>query len=184
MIESVRAATLEELAKTGFADLTMERVARAAGVNRTTLYRRWPSKAALLAYVVEPLLEKYDSILPTESLYEDLFRLMEAMRENAARPEGRALFAAIGQQSADLAGTVEQLSVRTLAAFHRLFAAGLERGEVSVDDDRETAAHLAFYGVGMWELTYHRPAADEDLHRILRAVLAPFGQVRRRPSPR
>jgi AcrR family transcriptional regulator len=35
------AATLAELAETGYSALSLENVARRAGVHKTTLYRRW-----------------------------------------------------------------------------------------------------------------------------------------------
>src|ERR1700756_2659500 len=58
VVEKVRNATLAELARVGFPGLTIEGVAQAANVNRTTIYRRWPSKSALLLAVIEPLLER------------------------------------------------------------------------------------------------------------------------------
>jgi AcrR family transcriptional regulator len=44
---SVLAAAAAILARAGYAGLTMERVAAESGVAKTTLYRRWPTKAAL-----------------------------------------------------------------------------------------------------------------------------------------
>src|SRR5258708_11248620 len=41
VVEKVRAATMAELARVGFPGLTIEGVAKAADVNRTTIYRRW-----------------------------------------------------------------------------------------------------------------------------------------------
>src|SRR2546430_11964509 len=43
----VIAATARILRREGYARLTMERVAAESGVAKTTLYRRWPTKAAL-----------------------------------------------------------------------------------------------------------------------------------------
>ena len=40
-------AAREILQRDGYAGLTMERVAAESGVAKTTLYRRWPTKAAL-----------------------------------------------------------------------------------------------------------------------------------------
>lgn len=48
MDERVFSAALDEIARVGYAGATMDRMAAAAGVAKTTLYRRWPSKAALV----------------------------------------------------------------------------------------------------------------------------------------
>src|SRR6478609_3201646 len=45
--ERVLAAAAAILARDGYARLTMERVAVESGAAKTTLYRRWPTKAAL-----------------------------------------------------------------------------------------------------------------------------------------
>src|SRR3712207_7398459 len=46
-------ATVAELAEHGYAELTVEAVAARAGVNKTTLYRRWGGKDGLLVDAVE-----------------------------------------------------------------------------------------------------------------------------------
>src|SRR3954471_206095 len=45
--DRVLAAASEILRAHGYSQLTMERVAAESGVAKTTLYRRWPTKAAL-----------------------------------------------------------------------------------------------------------------------------------------
>ncbi|MEU4746022.1 helix-turn-helix domain-containing protein, partial [Actinosynnema sp. NPDC023658] len=45
---AVFAATLRSVHELGYAGATMDRIAAAAGVAKTTLYRRWPSKGALI----------------------------------------------------------------------------------------------------------------------------------------
>src|SRR5205823_14888263 len=45
--ERALAAASRILRREGYARLTMERVAAESGVAKTTLYRRWPTKAAL-----------------------------------------------------------------------------------------------------------------------------------------
>ncbi|ACU38453.1 TetR/AcrR family transcriptional regulator [Actinosynnema mirum] len=171
VVEAVRAATLAELARAGFTGVTMDGVARAAGVNRTTLYRRWPTKAALLADVVEPLLARYDADPGTGSLRGDLLALMTAIRDNAARPEGRALIAAATTGAPELGELVRAANARTLAPFHRALARAGERGELEGLGDAEVIAHLVFHGVVMWEQAHGAPPGDVDLDRILGALL-------------
>ncbi|MBU2664856.1 TetR/AcrR family transcriptional regulator [Actinoplanes bogorensis] len=159
VIENVRAATLTELARAGFAGLTIDGVAKAAGVNRTTIYRRWPSKAALLAAVVEPLLADYDNDPATGSLRGDVLALMTMIRDNAARPEGRALVDAVkAGGTGELGDLVATVTERALASFRRAGASPL-------------VAHLAFSGVVMWDQTHDGPPADEDCAAMLDTLL-------------
>src|SRR5688500_3299261 len=46
--KAVLAATLLELADRGYAALSIEDVARRAGVNKTTVYRRWGDRQSLV----------------------------------------------------------------------------------------------------------------------------------------
>ena len=89
VVEKVRAATMAELARVGFGGLTIEGVAKAANVNRTTIYRRWPSKSALLLAVLEPGLQRFDHDPDTGSLGGDLLALMLLIGETAALPPGQ-----------------------------------------------------------------------------------------------
>lgn len=72
---AIRQATLDLLSEEGYAGLTMVDVAERAGVSKTTIYRRWPTKAemvlAAIAEEVEP-----DPIEDTDDPLADLRRLM------------------------------------------------------------------------------------------------------------
>jgi AcrR family transcriptional regulator len=162
VVESVRAATLAEMARAGYAGMTVDGVAKAAGVNRTTIYRRWPSKAALLAAVVEPLLETYESDPATGSVRGDLLALLLMVRDNAARPEGRAMIEAVRSGAGELGDLLTTVTVRALAPF-RLALAGLP--------DADVVAHLAFYGVVMWDQTHDGPPTDDDCAHLADILL-------------
>src|SRR4030088_534603 len=45
--QAILRAAAEELTESGYGGMTMERVARRAGTNKNTIYRRWPNRAAL-----------------------------------------------------------------------------------------------------------------------------------------
>ena len=85
-------AAIVELARSGYAGFRMEAVASRAGVNKTTIYRRWPSRKALLAAVVSrmraPLRESH---LPdTGQLESDLIEAFTRRFSFGRKKEGRA----------------------------------------------------------------------------------------------
>ena len=53
--EEILNVALEMLREKGYRDLTVDAVAERAGVAKTTVYRRWPSKGALIAAALAPL---------------------------------------------------------------------------------------------------------------------------------
>jgi len=157
----------------------MDAVSRAAHVSRTTVYRRWPSKTALLVEVVEPLLDHYDELVFEGDLHTDAFTLMGAIRNNIARPEGRAMFEAAASRSATLDETVRRFETRTIDALRRVVSSALEHGQLLADDaaDANLAVLLAFHGVVSWEQTHESIPSDDDLRQILRLVLAGFSKT-------
>nr|WP_276617609.1 TetR/AcrR family transcriptional regulator [Streptomyces coryli] len=66
----------------GFADLSMVAIAREAGVTRATLYRRWPTKEALMAHVLDTVEDPLPEPAGT-SLREDLLVVVEATRKRS-----------------------------------------------------------------------------------------------------
>jgi AcrR family transcriptional regulator len=48
-------ATVELLGKSGYADLSVDAIARRAGTSKPAIYRRWPSKAHLVHEAVFPI---------------------------------------------------------------------------------------------------------------------------------
>src|SRR3984885_1261290 len=81
VVAEVLRATAEELARVGYAALRMEDVARAAGVNKTTVYRRWPTKMRLVAEAMRHERERRSVAPDTGSLREDLRVMLTALVE-------------------------------------------------------------------------------------------------------
>ncbi|UIX35135.1 TetR/AcrR family transcriptional regulator [Streptomyces sp. GQFP] len=61
------------------ADISIERVARTAGVGKATIYRRWPGKEELFVDVMRAM-ELPDPVLPGTSMRDDMVVLLEALR--------------------------------------------------------------------------------------------------------
>jgi AcrR family transcriptional regulator len=92
VVRRVLDAAIVELARSGYAGFRMDEVVSMAGVNKTTIYRRWPSRAALIAALVSrmrtPLRE---SPLPdTGELESDLVDAFTRRFTFGRKGEGRA----------------------------------------------------------------------------------------------
>ncbi|UXY38873.1 TetR/AcrR family transcriptional regulator [Streptomyces albidocamelliae] len=76
-------------------DLNIPAIAQRAGVNHTSVYRRWGSLDALLADMVTTRLERDSPLNDTGTLRGDLLAWAEASVANIRTREGRALVRAV-----------------------------------------------------------------------------------------
>jgi len=86
VVQKVLMATIEEVALTGYEGLTLERVAARAGVNRTTIYRRWPTKKELVAATIAHAAEQVAIDFDLGSLRADLGELLRRAGEQMFTP--------------------------------------------------------------------------------------------------
>jgi len=90
--QRIFAAAAKLVAEHGYADTALEAVAREAGVGKTTLYRRWPSKPALMAACYAHLVPAGDFGADTGSFAGDLTHLLgHLFRRYRATPAARIL---------------------------------------------------------------------------------------------
>ena len=73
-------ATLELIDETGLTGLSVESVAARAGVGKATIYRRWPSKEALVASALGRCAEEMPVVEPIGSLRDKLVAFVEQIR--------------------------------------------------------------------------------------------------------
>ncbi len=113
IVEAVLAETLKELADAGLEGLSIERVARAASVNKTSVYRRWPTRGALVAAALEGILGSVTATVPdTGTLRGDLLGLLAPVAGFLGERTGRAVLrAALSESSAP---SVASLAARKL----------------------------------------------------------------------
>lgn len=101
---AVLTATLAELADVGYAALTIDNIARRAGVHKTTIYRRWPDREALVADVLGEHIATDFPIADTGSVEADLVQLAQAFVAWVTDPPGRMIFSAIYSDAARIPG--------------------------------------------------------------------------------
>ncbi|GAA4655415.1 TetR/AcrR family transcriptional regulator [Arthrobacter cryoconiti] len=135
--ESVLSAAFIELAESGYADLSVEAVASRAGVNKTTIYRRWQTLEDLLvdALTVGAL---EIPIPDTGSVEGDLLavghELAKLLNDGVGRQIATFVFTA-GLRSSELReatrGYFEDQAVRAIPIIVR----AIDRGELPTDCD-------------------------------------------------
>jgi AcrR family transcriptional regulator len=86
---AIHRAVLDMLVEVGYAELTIEAVAKRAGVGHTSIYRRWPSKAHMVHEVVFPD-ERGGSVQPGTPFVEMVRQFATGAVESLSRPEARA----------------------------------------------------------------------------------------------
>ena len=138
----VRAAVIDaagdELASSGFAGFSAERVAERAGVHRSTLYRHWPTKRDLIVAVAQTSYAERMPSPDTGTWEDDLRTLIGSLAESIGHPVSRALFgalAAAGRSDPELQAAVMTTwrtdTIHHLAPIERARA----RGEIDASID-------------------------------------------------
>ncbi len=95
IVDAVIKATIEDLVKHGVHGISINRIAAAAEVNKTTIYRKWPTREDLIdAALVSALEETTSELEDRGSLKADLTFIVEQLVEKLATPSGQALIAA------------------------------------------------------------------------------------------
>lgn len=92
VVAAIRQAVFELLAERGYDDIEIPEIASRAGVNRTTVYRRWPSKAEL---VLQIMLDEMRAKVPTPdtgTFQGDLEDVLRSIVRVLADPAVRSLF--------------------------------------------------------------------------------------------
>jgi AcrR family transcriptional regulator len=139
VIHDVLEATLEELGRVGYVALTFEGVASRAQVNRTTIYRRWPTKFALVHAAMTAAHDSQPKAPDTGAIRSDLMMLARQRLETMSLPRTRAIAAAIISEPPDselVLGT-QVFRERARALVYEVVARAVARGELPANVDPE-----------------------------------------------
>lgn len=139
--EAIAEATLELLNARGFASMTMEAVAEAAKVGKPTIYRRFPSKAALVAAVIARQLPELD-VPDLGDTRAELWAAVETgfPKDGAAYVRLTGGLIAEQERHPELIETFRSSVTRPRRAIVRsLIERGQARGDIRADVDPEAA---------------------------------------------
>lgn len=132
VVTDVLSAALTQFSERGYAGLSIEDVAVLAGVNKTTVYRRWPTKAALIEAALFSLRDADPPPPDTGSLAEDLTLVLGHWAAEAATPRRRAISVGflLGGPDPDLQRMIRRFREERPALPRALFERAMKRGEL------------------------------------------------------
>ncbi len=169
-------AAVQELAEVGYGAFTIESVAARAGVGKSTIYRHWPDKLALIADAFETFHEQMVPALERRTPRESIELLVRHVAEVVVDSTfSRCIPALIEGAERDprVRAFHHRYSAERRRALIELISAGVEAGEFAADLDPElaTAALLGpiFYRRLMSGEPFDPERAGELVNLVLRA---------------
>ena len=167
-------AALDLVLEVGFRSVSIEGIAAKTGVGKTTLYRRWPNKAAVVmeAFIGQlgPASRFPDNARPTERL-----RLQMHITAKAFRGRVGALVTALlaeAQFDPELAKSFkENWTLPRRKLVYDVLKEAIRLGEVRADIDIETAVD-AFYGPIYYRLQMATgPISDAYVDKVFQQAM-------------
>lgn len=175
VVQQVLVATVAELAESGYRAFRMDMVSASAGVNKTTIYRRWPAKQQLVAAAIEWMRRfVHDVPLPdTGSLERDL---AEAFRRKVGfkdRVEGQAWARLLAEKhdpevSAVIGAAVKERS----GAWYAMVTRAVARGELPKSTDPRLLLGMIGAVVDAWNASSAGRLKAELLEAAVCTVVA------------
>jgi AcrR family transcriptional regulator len=132
------ASTLETLGRVGFARLRVEDVAARSGVNKTTIYRRWPEKLDLVRAAVLSIGGTPDEV-DTGDVRRDLIDSFRSTMRRWATRQGRGALRILTAERAvpEVDALARMIGERYRTPRRRILERAIARGQMPADVDIE-----------------------------------------------
>jgi len=182
---AVLAATRSLLVEVGYRDLSIEAIARRAGVHRPTIYRRWRTKAELVHAAIYPAGDLTLRVRDSGDFARDLRRFARNAVRLFSRPEVMAAIPGLMIDIRHDPGLRDRLSPRLEASaradFARLVERAIARGEAQPQIHPDTLFD-ALAGTVFLRIVTAGASALDVLADDLTALLLRGTRAARRPG--
>ncbi len=174
---AITAAAFGELAETGYARMSMDAVARRAGVGKAALYRRWDSKDAMLTDLVARAVREHGLIqADTGTLRGDVEAYIRATSGQLSNPLVNRIaldFLAESPRNPPLAAALrEVIATPRREVADAMLARAIDRGELPADLDHDLALDLLAAPLGFRLLITQGVTDDDYLRRLTDVTVA------------
>jgi AcrR family transcriptional regulator len=171
--ERILQATLGRLGRDGYEGLRVDDVAADAGVAKTTLYRRWPSKDQLVAEAVRRIYADRALDVDTGDLRSDLLALLSDSYTLLFEGPGRILEDLVRESgtSRELAAVVRATNHARRRAYHEALNRGVARGEIPPAAQHELIIDMLVGPLWTRALVTGSPMTVDEIEAIVDTVL-------------
>ncbi len=173
-VKAVLDATLMRLAEAGFERLSIPEIADVAGVNKTSIYRRWPDKAALVQAALNTATGHADTPPDTGGLRGDLVELARTTAAFIRSPVGKAVVRILFSEGDNL-----QLRKLAQAAYAEsgqhgpwvVLQRAMQRGELSDSSDHSLMLFTIAGAIMHRVFVEQRDVPDEFTEQVVDLML-------------
>jgi AcrR family transcriptional regulator len=174
--DAILDAAWAELVEHGYADMTLESVAKRAGTSRPVLHRRWPTRTKLATAAMARYLSLNPVSVPNMGSVRDEIRLLLRRLSDRARPDLIRLLFDMSSDLADAKSNFAELKneITNGELMRSILKRGVDRGEI--DPDHLTPRIVAL----PTDLARHevlmtlQPLSDEVIREIVEEVFLPL----------
>jgi AcrR family transcriptional regulator len=181
VLAAARAITVE----VGYDATTIEAVAARAGVAKTAIYRRWPNKAVLVYDAVLRAADQHTAVPDTGDVRADLLAVLHTNAAGFRAPSTRGLIAALSGEALRDERVAEMLRDRFFGpradAIAERVATAVARRELRPTVDAALVPALLTGSLQYLWIVRGSALADDDLARVVEAVIGPHVRTRRGP---
>ncbi|HEY4181302.1 MAG TPA: TetR/AcrR family transcriptional regulator [Kofleriaceae bacterium] len=184
VVENVLHTTVQLLGEIGYGALRIEEVAERSGVNKTTIYRRWPTKVQLVTAAIQAH-KLHEPPRDTGDLVNDLTEMYVGSLCHSDLPLVRGLqrMMLLEQQDNELAVIRAELRERVLAIRLPRLQLAVRRGELPRGTD--VLLLLEMIGGALYSrlLSYREAPTPDLIGHIVRTIIE-GARVRSAKSPK
>ncbi|MGC0841801.1 TetR/AcrR family transcriptional regulator C-terminal ligand-binding domain-containing protein [Pantoea agglomerans] len=176
--EAVLDAARQILMEKGVNALTHRNVALIAGVNPSTVYRRWPDRGKLVACVFRSAAENMVTIPDSGSLQLDLYEFLKEIIIMLSSSQGRKLIlgtiSAISSGDDTVESAIRDVWEQRFQQAEIMFERAVVRGEADYKGQRRAVLEMLIAPVWFRILITHEPVDKEyltiNINRILKQM--------------
>ena len=171
---------LRELAKTGYVNFSIERVAAKAGTSKPVIYRRWPTRARLVYAALRANRPALSSEAPdTGTVRGDLMVILHGVSQMVDELRPEAFFGLMAEllheSEPPMFADVQERNTKTMMD---ILTRGIGRGEIAAEKLTPRVAALPFDLVRYQLMVLHQPLSEQDIEEIIDQIFLPLVRTR------